>query len=65
MYVASVCSKCFNRVLDVCCNCVYLDVSAVSDVCYKCFIEMLQVFRLNVTKVDLNVGRSDVAEKMR
>jgi hypothetical protein len=64
-YVVSVCSKCFSRVLDVCCNCVYMYVSTILDMFCKCFIQMLQEFCLNVVKVDLNVDGSDVAEEMR
>jgi hypothetical protein len=56
-YVASVCFKCFRRMLQVayldvayvalaihvCCKCMFSNVSAISNICSKCFIWMLQM----------------------
>ena len=39
--------------LDVCCNCVYLDVVYVSYICCKCFIWMLHMFCNGYTRVFL------------
>jgi hypothetical protein len=57
MHVASVCSKCFRRVLSGCC--IYFAMATkkcfpgVLDVCWKCFDCfgcMLQVFHIDVAK---------------
>jgi hypothetical protein len=50
-----------EHVLSGCCICLQW-LSSVLDVCYKCFRCMLQVFHLDVAKVDVNRTTGDETE---
>jgi hypothetical protein len=66
MHVASICFKCFklfqmyvSSVSSGCCiTCIF---QAYVFKCFGCFIGMLQVFHLDVAKVDLDVVYVDIA----
>ena len=65
-HISDSCCKCFfldvaKVYIDVACVCwLYTHVSSVYFKCFICFRRMLQVFYLDVTKVDLNVAKVDL-----
>jgi hypothetical protein len=61
MHVASICFKCFSYFSDICFKCFIcmLHNIHVASVCFKhfrCLIRMLQLFYLDVAKLDLDVA---------
>jgi hypothetical protein len=52
MYVLSVSSKCCKSIYG---RYIYMHVAIICFKCFRCFIRMLQVFHLDVAKIDLDV----------